>query len=184
VPIRLLSAADAAAFQALRLQGLLECPTAFAASHADEAGTPLAVVAERLARHDDAVVFGAFDDAGALQGVAALQRETLAKLAHKAWIWGVYVAPSARRAGLGEALLRTALAHAAGTWRLRQVNLGVNTRNTTALALYRRLGFEVFGTERHFLLHEGELHDEHHMVCVLPPAAAPLPSPAPFSPSA
>lgn len=176
--IRPLAPADAAAFQALRLQALLECPTAFAASPADEEQTPLTVIAERLADQGHSLIFGSFvpSPQGALRGIVGLQRETLAKLAHKAWIWGVYVAPAARGAGLGEALLRAALRHAAEVWHVTQVNLGVNTTNRAALALYRRLGFEVFGTERGFLLHDGVLHDEHQMVCVLSPSPSPSPS--------
>ena len=40
---------DAAAFQALRLQGLLECPSAIASSHAEAVGTAVTTMAERLA---------------------------------------------------------------------------------------------------------------------------------------
>lgn len=43
------------------------------------------------------------------------------------------------------------------------MNLGVNTRNTAALALYRSFGFEIFGTEREYMFVDGEFHDEHRM---------------------
>ena len=167
VRVRLLGAEDAEAFQVLRLRALLECPTAFASSHAEEAGTPVGVVASRLAATASAAIFGAF--AGdALVGVAGLQREAMTKLAHKACLWGVYVAPAARRRGLAQRLVQAALEHGRTNWiGLRQVFLGVNVANEGALALYRGLGFEVYGTERGFLLHDGMLHDEHHMVRVL-----------------
>jgi RimJ/RimL family protein N-acetyltransferase len=42
--------------------------------------------------------------------------------------------------------------------------LGVNTENTAAIALYESLGFETFGVERGFMLVDGVLHDELHMV--------------------
>ena len=47
------------------------------------------------------------------------------------------------------------------------MNLGVNTKNTAAIALYRRLGFEAFGIERDFLFVDGQYHDECQMVCRL-----------------
>ena len=165
--VRVLVPVDAAAFQALRLQGLLECPSAFASSHEEEVAVPLATVAERLAEQPDRATFGAFDGP-ALVGVLGLQREAMRKLAHKALVWGLYVAPPARRAGVGARLLAAALAHASNPMRVRQVTLGVNAGNLAALALYRRLGFEPFGLEPGFLRVDGELHDEVLMLRILP----------------
>ena len=155
--VRVLVPEDAAAFQALRLGALLECPSAFASSHNEEVATPLATVGERLAEQADRATFGAFDGS-ALVGVLGLQREAMRKLAHKAMVWGMYVAPPARRAGVGARLLAAALAHASNPMGVRQVTLGVNAGNL-ALALYRRLGFEPFGLEPGFLRVDGELHD-------------------------
>lgn len=165
--IRALQPQDAAAFQALRLRGLAEEGAAFASSVEEEAGTPIDEVARRLQVKPDGALFGAFD-AGTLVGVIAVQREGMKKLSHKAIIWGVYVAPEARARGVGARLLETALQHAWTTLRVRQVNLGVNTLNRPALRLYKRLGFEVFGTELGALRVNGALHDEHHMVCRAP----------------
>ena len=162
--VRRLIPADAEQFQAVRLRGLREHPSAFASSHDEEVSRPLAVVAERLAHKPDGAIFGWFVGS-ALQGVVGVRREEMAKLAHKAYIWGMYVVPEARRAGAGQELLVHALGYARATLGVRQVNLGVNTRNEAAIALYRRVGFEIYGTEREFLLVDGVLHDEYHMVC-------------------
>lgn len=166
VEIRRLAPADAGAFQVLRLQGLSECPTAFASSHPEEVDTPIATVAERLAAQDDRALFGAFAGA-ALVGVVGVQREAMKKLAHKAFIWGMYVAPPARRSGAGRQLLGAALAFASSRLRVRQVNLSVHTENVAAIALYRSLGFETFGIERASMCVDGRLQDEMHMACVL-----------------
>lgn len=155
---------DAAAFVALRLQGLREAPEAFASSYEEEVGTPLVDVAQRLQARSDRAVLGAFEES-TLVAVVGLQRESMAKLAHKAFVWGMYVTPESRRKGIGAALLRHALAHAKSELGVRQVNLGVNTRNVAAVSLYRSLGFEQYGLERGFLLVGGEYHDEYHMVC-------------------
>lgn len=164
--VRRLTPTDAQPFQAVRLQGLMECPSAFASSHAEELNTPLATVAERLAFKPDGALFGCFDG-HTLVGVVGVQREGMTKLAHKAFVWGMYVVPQARQAGVGRRLLEQALAYAGRELGVRQVNLGVNTQNLAALALYRRVGFETYGTEREFLLVDGVLHDEHLMVCRL-----------------
>ena len=112
---------------------------------------------------EERVELGAFDGKH-LVGTVGLHRESGRKLAHKALIWGVYVAPSFRQRGIGRMLLERALAHAASLPGLLQVTLGVNTENTAAIALYKSLGFETFGLERGFLLVDGVLHDELHMV--------------------
>ncbi len=93
--IRALAPSDAAAFQALRLRGLRECPEAFASSYEEEVDTPLVEIEKRLQPKNDSAVFGAFKDSELL-ALVGLQREGMAKLAHKSFIWGVYVAPEAR----------------------------------------------------------------------------------------
>jgi ribosomal protein S18 acetylase RimI-like enzyme len=162
--VRTLGPADAAAFHALRLRGLQEFPDAFASSFEEEAPLALEEIAKRLEPRDDRAVFGSY--AGDLLcGVVGIQREGMAKLRHKAVLWGMYVAPEARRAGHGEALIRFALQHAWAKLQVAQVNLGAHTLNEDALRLYRKVGFEVFGTEVGSLRVNGQPQDEYHMVC-------------------
>jgi len=168
--IRILLAEDAARFQALRLQALAECPEAFASSVEEERDRPTDVVAARLAPSENAAVFGAFRG-GELVAMTGLKREEARKLRHKAFLWGVYVAPAERRHGTGSALLAHALAHARALDGLRQVTLGVNARNRAAIALYERAGFVAFGYEHGFLMIDGVLHDELQMMHILRPHA-------------
>ncbi len=161
--IRELSVDDARAFQALRLAALRNCPSAFASSYEEENETPIAVVAERLAAKSDRCVLGAWVESD-LIGMLGLAREETHKLAHKAFIWGMYVAPHARRRGVGRQLVAHALSRAGSMTGVRQVNLGVNAANAEAIALYQPAGFTSFGVERGFMLLDGELHDEIHMV--------------------
>ena len=158
----MLQAGDAEAFRTFRLAALRECPTAFSSSYEEECDVPLPQAAARLAPDRDRAVFGAFDGER-LVGSVGLQRERPRKLAHKALIWGVYVAPAFRQRGIGRTLLQHALAHAASMPGLLRVTLGVNTANSAAIALYESVGFEPFGLERAFLLVDGVLHDELHM---------------------
>lgn len=161
--IRELGPDDADAFQALRLAALRECPSAFASSGEEERETPIAVVAERLIASTDRCVLGAWLGSD-LVGMLGLQREQMRKLAHKAFIWGMYVAPHARQRGVGRQLVAHALSRAGSMTGVRQVNLGVNAANAEAIALYQAAGFTSFGVERGFMLLDGELHDEIHMV--------------------
>lgn len=161
--IRELQPADTQAFQHLRLAALREVPSAFASTYEEEADTPIAIVAERLAANADRAVLGAWLESE-LVGMLGLQREHMEKLAHKAFIWGVYVAPHMRKRGVGRQLMERALARASTMGGLRQINLGVNAANSAAIALYEAAGFVSFGLERGFMLIDGELHDELHMV--------------------
>ncbi|MFZ5550542.1 MAG: GNAT family N-acetyltransferase [Pseudomonadota bacterium] len=167
--IRRLDAADAGAFRALRMRGLVECPLAFAASPEDEAGEPDEAVGARLADRAAGAVYGAFTDDGRLAGVVGLGRERMRKLAHKAVLWGMYVAPEARRRGVAQALVKHLLAEAAMTPGLRQVTLGVHTGNRAARALYESFGFVAWGTEPAAAWVDGAAHDETWMVRVLHP---------------
>jgi len=164
--LRVLESGDAASFTAIRLAALRECPTAFSSSYEEERDTPLAQATERIAPNSDRAIFGAFDG-GALVGTLGLYRENRLKLKHKAVIWGVYVAPAFRKRGVGRMLLARALEHARSMADLRQVTLGVNTENAAAIALYESAGFEPFGLERGFMLIDGVLHDELHMVLTI-----------------
>jgi ribosomal protein S18 acetylase RimI-like enzyme len=160
--IRRLLPEDAAAFQTIRLHGLLECPSAFSSSHPEEVETPLATIAGRLEPKPDGAVFGCFVNAD-LVGVIGVQREVRVKLAHKAFIWGMYVIPSYRRRGVGRNLVSRAMEYAAKELNVLSVNLGVNTENGPALALYEAMGFKTYGTEIGFLRVDGVLHDEYLM---------------------
>lgn len=160
--IRALTPSDATAFQALRLRGLQECPEAFASSYEEEVTTSLVDIERRLQPKADSAIFGAFKGAE-LCALVGIQREGMTKLAHKAFIWGVYVAPEARTRGVGTQILGHALDYSAATLGARQVNLGVNTKNAAAVALYKRLGFVEYGLERDFLLVSGVFHDEYQM---------------------
>lgn len=166
--IRQLGPADAAAFQALRLAGLREHPEAFASSWHEEQGEPLDAVAARLAPHGVFGVYGAFDDESALVGVAGLGHEALAKMAHKAVLWGMVVASGQRRRGVARQLVAEVLARATAEPQLRQVTLGVHAANHAARALYESLGFVAWGTEPAAAWVDGRAQDETWMVCLLP----------------
>jgi ribosomal protein S18 acetylase RimI-like enzyme len=172
--IRILTGDDAEAYQALRLRGLRESPTAFGSTYQSEADFPLSQIAERLARGAgrENVVFGAFGDAdGCLVGIAALGRETGLKTRHRAHVWGVYVAPEARGRAVGRALMQALIAHARTLDGLERLTLGVEPGNEAARALYHALGFVTYGIEPQAYKLDGEYWDSELMSLALDDAS-------------
>ncbi|KVN20138.1 MULTISPECIES: GNAT family N-acetyltransferase [unclassified Burkholderia] len=164
VEIRRLFAAHAADYRAIRLAALRDAPEAFGSTYDAEAERSLAAFAQRL---DSSIVFGAYVD-GAIAGMAGFKRLDGAKERHKGFLWGVYVAPAARRLGVGAALLDAALAAAAQT--VEQVTLAVIDGNGAARAFYERHGFVAYGVEPRALKGANGYADELLMVRFLPSA--------------
>jgi ribosomal protein S18 acetylase RimI-like enzyme len=168
--IRRLSAIDASSFQALRLAALLDTPEAFGSSHEEEKDAPLVRVAQRLDATPGDAVFGKFDD-DMLVGIVGVAREPQLKMAHKANIWGMYVAPSARGRGAARELMHAALAHASAMPGVAKPTLDVDAANVAAIALYESFGFEVFSREADAMRVHGQPRDDLRMhVRIAPPS--------------
>jgi ribosomal protein S18 acetylase RimI-like enzyme len=163
--VRLLGPPDADAYLALRREALAAEPLAFSAHPDEDRVQDPAFLRARLSAPAENVLFGAFADG--LVGAVGIYRDPGRKAAHKAHVWGMYVRPAARRRGAGDALLAAALAYARGLAGVRQVHLGVSETAQDALRLYRRHGFEIWGTEPAALQHAGRFAAEHHMVRAL-----------------
>jgi ribosomal protein S18 acetylase RimI-like enzyme len=152
--IRRLSAADAEAFRAVRLEGLERHPSAFGASLKEESARPLSFFAERLdANH----VLGA-ENEGRLSGVAGFRLHDSEKTRHRGTLWGMYVRQEARGTGVARRLVDGILDHARG--RVEQVALSVWAENPAAIALYKSAGFVVFARDERSLKIDGVYYDE------------------------
>jgi ribosomal protein S18 acetylase RimI-like enzyme len=172
--IRILTAEDAEAYQALRLRGLQESPAAFGSTYQSEVDVPLPHITERLARgagRED-VMFGAFDDGGVLVGLAGLGRQTGMKTRHRAHVWGMYVGPEARGRGVGRALMQALIAHARTLDGLERLTLGVEAGNQAARTLYHTVGFVTYGIEPQAYALDGEYWDSEMMSLALGVAGA------------
>lgn len=167
VILRELTPDDAEAYRPLRLEALRTVPSAFASSFEEESARDPATTRERLRAGAEGATFGAFLD-GRLVGTCSIFRLTRLKERHKAYLVGMYVAPAARRTGVGRALVAAVIDRARAMPGLRQVLLGVEAGNGPARALYEAFGFEAFGYERAALLVDGVAYDEVHMVRFLP----------------
>jgi RimJ/RimL family protein N-acetyltransferase len=161
--IRRLNSEDAAPFLELRLQALLESPTSFGSSFEEERDRSQAQVAQFLSGSSERAVIGAFQSEE-LIGIVGVGRETALKQRHIAFIRSMYVTAPSRGLRLGTALIAEALKVAFGWIGLQQLTLAVNASNASAIALYTRAGFVVFGRHPNALFVNGSYHDELHMV--------------------
>src|SRR5262249_52562780 len=152
---------DAPAYRALRMKGLQAHPEAFGMDYATSAARPIEYWQARMrsgAGGPEGVTYVA-DAAGELIGMTALVRNDLVKTRHAGSIFGVYTHPDWRGTGVADALIEACVdyAHALG---LRLLRLGVATTNISAIRLYQRRGFRVYGIEPESIQHDGVYYDE------------------------
>jgi RimJ/RimL family protein N-acetyltransferase len=161
VHIRPTRTEDAAAYRALRLEGLQAHPEAFGAEYATNAARPIEYWRERMhsgagGKHGITCVA---DAAGELIGMTALVRNDGAKMQHAGAIFSAYTRADWRGTGVADALLEACVAYARELG-LRLVRLGVVTTNASAIRLYQRCGFTVYGVEPEVLYVNGIYYDE------------------------
>jgi ribosomal protein S18 acetylase RimI-like enzyme len=154
IEIRRLLPTDAAIYREIRLEALADSPDAFSSTLDSEQAQPSARFAERLA---NSAVFGAFRS-GQLLGVAGFYVQQGAKHTHKGTLWGMYVRPQGRGAGIGRQLVAAVIAHARRHVEL--VQLRVVSDNASARRLYVGAGFVEYGTEWHAAKYQGRYHDD------------------------
>ena len=162
--VRPLVEADFDAWWRIRLRMLKEHPEAFGSSHEEVLARGQEDQRARFLLPHSFIV-GAFDGPALVGVVGCVRHQQSAKVRHKAFIWGVYVAPEARGRGVARQLMEAAIAKARGEWAgLRQLHLQVVSSNAPAQRLYRGLGVEVYGVEPAALHVDGRDLDEDLMV--------------------
>jgi len=145
---------DVVRFLSFRRAALTNDPDAFRILPADDAAIREEAWRARLER--DHVV--GIERGGDLVGVGGFSRFVGAKLDHKGLIWGMYVAPAERGAGVADEIMRALIETARG--QVRQIQLTVMADNARALAFYERHGFELYGIEPQAVRREGAWADE------------------------
>ena len=161
IAIRRLDGADAEDYRTIRLAALAREPEAFGSVYDAEVARPIEAFAERLATSQ---VFGAY--AGdRIVGLAGFKPESGPKDNHKAFVWGLYVRPSARGRGVARALMAAIIASARD--QVEQLTLAVVEGNDAARTLYENLGFEVYGLEPRALKSAAGYRNEVLMVLFL-----------------
>lgn len=157
---RYLSPADAAEFRALRLHSFAEEPDAFFFTREEMEPKPL-VFWERLL--SEGWHIGAFID-GTLAGCASLWQEKGVKIRHRGYLGAVYVGRQLRGKGVARAMIQALLDKGKENG-LELVRLSTKENNPVSVGLYKSLGFEPYGVEKHFLkLEDGSYVNEVMMV--------------------
>lgn len=153
--IRPLTTHDLGAYAALRRRALEEVPLAFGASPETD------VAIAEIGAAPDWMLFGAF--APELAGITGLVRMRHAKMRHKLYLWGMYVAPEFRGRGLAAGLLAAAVQHAKSMEEVGWIQLAVSEAAPAAQRLYSRAGFTTWGREPDALRFECASAAEEHM---------------------
>lgn len=152
-----LTADDAPPYRALMLEAYAQPGDAFTSTAEERAALPLSWWAQRAAAADGSgLALGAWVD-NTLVGSVALEFSSRAKTRHRAHLVGMYVQPAHQGQGMARALMQAALAEAAARPGVRWVALhrfyvvreqqgtGLAGRLMTAIAFYRKCGFEAVG---------------------------------------
>lgn len=162
--IRFLTADDANEWLRLRLEALETDPEAFSSSVEEHhALTPEGVRSRLGSSAKDSFVVGALWE-GRLVGTVGFYREKGPKNRHKGRVWGVYLTPKARGAGIARQMMERLIERAARIEGMEQVLLAVTTTQKAAEKLYVSLGFEIFGTEPRALKIGEKYIDEEYMI--------------------
>lgn len=146
--IRFLNAGDVEAYRALRLSSLTESPFAFSDSFEDQVfkteedfqreieqqGSPL-----------EAFALGAFTEAHELIGFVKFKRDRRTKARHRASLLSLYVEPKQRGKGIAKQLVQELVDIAGSVPGLEQVQLSSIISETSPIAFYEALGFEILG---------------------------------------
>lgn len=165
--IRALGPADLPALRTLRTAALTDSPQAFGSTPEEDAAITDAGWFPRLALPN--VVFGALVG-GSLVGMAGFAREGGRKREHRGSLWGVFVAPPHRGAGLSRALVEAVAGHAARHALVLEASVVVS--NSAARALYASMGFVEYGLHRRALRVDDAFLDEALIALDLPSWAA------------
>ena len=159
--IHKLESKDWAIFQNLRLEALSLHPESFGSSLKEESALSLDEFRQRFTNCD---LFGAF--AGdALVGCAGFYIYPNLNMSHRGCIFSMYLKPSYRKQGIAHQLVHTIIEQAKE--HVIQIHLTVVTSNLSAIKLYERHGFYIYGTEPRSLKIGHQFYDEHFMVLKL-----------------
>jgi RimJ/RimL family protein N-acetyltransferase len=157
--IRPTTEADLEPFRELRLEALRAHPEAFGSDFDESRQRPREHWIERMRNTERQMTLVATATNATLAAMAGIFRDEGAKVRHSASIWGVYVRPAWRGAGLAGALVNACVdwAREAG---VRIVRLSVVTSNESAIRCYRRCGFEQYGLAPEVIFADGKYQDE------------------------
>jgi ribosomal protein S18 acetylase RimI-like enzyme len=159
--LRKLTPNDFDAYYSLRLESLQQCPIMYATNANDWQAAPREVIEKHLllSQSEQAPLLGAWQE-GVLLGLIGLNPDSRPTVRHKGTLWGFYVVPTARRQGVGRALLEHAVSVAKSKLRLEQLRVVVTVHEPAAVRLFEQFGFRQYGREPRAKLLDGVYYDQ------------------------
>lgn len=156
--IRKLDAYDTHLWKQFRLAALQESPQYFGSSYEEEVERTDQEWEEVLTKN---TIFGLFINE-CLVGTAGFFTLKLLKLKHRGGIFSMYTLPEYRTQGVGSKLIQHVISY--GKNQVSQIHLMCVTTNLSAIKLYEKCGFRIYGTEPRALKIHDKYYDEHLMV--------------------
>jgi len=142
ITIKILSPQNVNDFKKIRLSALLQAPEMFGSTYTTEVTHQDIYFKNCLL---NSIAFAAYHDKDII-GIAVLVRESAIRIAHKAHLASVFIEPKFQQKGIAHILLNTVIKHARAQ-RIEQILLTVVEDNMIAINLYKKLGFQIYGTE-------------------------------------
>ncbi len=161
--IERLARAHAPAYRELMQEAYAQAPGAWISTVDERASLPIDWWEDRIeSSRGTSLAFGAFVG-DALVGMAGIRFGELDRTRHEATLFGIHVAPSHRRMGLGRQLVSATLAHAASRDGVTVVQLSLIEGNASAAALYEACGFMAYAIEPRALRVDGTYRSVLHL---------------------
>lgn len=156
--IKILREEDWQDWKTIRLEAVRLHPEAFGGAYEDESQNPDDSFKQALVKN---IIFGAYVD-GILIGVAGFFIFSMRKMQHRGNLFSMYLKKECRGQHIAGELVAAVIDYAQS--RVQQLHCTVVTTNHAAIALYKKYGFEIYGTEPRSLKIANKYYDEHLMV--------------------
>lgn len=165
--IRRLTLSDADQYQKLRFLSLKTDPQAFLATHNQESTYPISYYSSTIKNCTKPPIFGIYGvfENNQLIANARLSPDYFPKTQHLCNIFEVYVHPDYRGQQIAQKILKHLIIQAKTYPQLEQIHLKVNSQNTKAIALYKKLNFKHIAT-RPKVIKENNSYQDEFMYCL------------------
>ncbi|MGE3920449.1 MAG: N-acetyltransferase family protein [Gammaproteobacteria bacterium] len=157
--IRHLEENDWETFKEIRLLALQLSPEEFASSYEEEENFHQVDWKQALKQSE---IYGAFVNTR-IVGITGFFVYNYKKMEHKGMFFGMFVKPDMRGKGIGNQLMSAIIRQASKS--LSQLHCMVVASNKQALALYKKFGFEKYGTESNGLK-VGDVYYDLHLLAL------------------
>lgn len=152
----------------LRLLGLINDTTSFAASYEQEVNTPLRYYKKRILNSNSTDGFGywGYYQSQKLIGYALLSHEKLFHSSHLAHVYELIIHPDYRGQGLGKELMAKLIDICKNHPQITQLHLKCSSLNVNAQKLYSSLGFNHYATRKNSLYYKNFGFVHQYMYCL------------------